>query len=241
MKIVRPYAKIARPMDGVMAMKWIELAARISHRSEDAVTDQSWQRFIQAVVVDRGDWSVTEHVSLSVDFFVDRGITHEIVRHRHFSYTQESTRFVNYDKKMPPSFVYPQPDVECPHCMEGSEPWGHLARAWRHEGGTNCSYDPSWLLAIESAETQYKSLLKKGWRPQEARSVLPNALGSMIRMTGNLRAWRWFLLMRTTKETHPQMKQVTVPLLYEFQSTIPLLYDDIEPGQSQAAATAKRH
>ena len=89
------------------------------------------------------------------------------------------------------------------------------------------------MAAIDEAERSYRGLLAKGWRPQEARSVLPNALASKIWMTGNLRNWRHFFLMRTTKEAHPQMRQVTIPLLAEFQKVIPVLYEDIEPGASQ--------
>ena len=88
------------------ALTRVEYAARVSHRSEDE-TSANTEKFIRAVVLSHGDWSVVEHVSASVEFLVDRGITHEIVRHRIASYTQESTRFVNYAKKMPPTFIYP--------------------------------------------------------------------------------------------------------------------------------------
>lgn len=214
--IVKPYARIVGKPDGERMLKSIETAARISHRSEDSTIEGSWQRFIKSVVMDKGDWSIVEHVHISVDFYVDRGITHELVRHRLFSYTQESTRFVNYEKKMPPSFIYPIPE-------------------------NDVNYSAMWLAAIEQIEDTYKNLLAKGWRPQEARSVLPNALASLIRMTGNLRAWRWFFQMRTTKESHPQMRQVTIPLLAEFQAVIPMLFDDITPNESQAVSTARRH
>ena len=121
MKIVRPYAKILEPELLVNALSVIEAGARVSHRSEEDQKENSAERFIRAVVLGHGDWSVVEHAFARVEFYVDRGITHEIVRHRLFSYTQESTRFVNYSKKkknkMPPSFIYPKPDVECPHCF----------------------------------------------------------------------------------------------------------------------------
>src|SRR5580693_3290436 len=132
MKIIKPYARML-PIPGglgntftsdmgTLLLKHIEWCARISHRSEDAVTNDSWKRIIQAVVLDHGDWSVVEHASVSVDAYVDRGITHEWVRHRLFSYTQESTRFVNYEKKIPPSFIYPKVDVHCSYCLGGDDP-----------------------------------------------------------------------------------------------------------------------
>lgn len=210
MNIIQPYAKIMEPEQLAQALKRIEYAARVSHRSEDE-SGLNTERFIRAVVLQHGDWSVVEHVSCSVEFVVDRGITHEIVRHRIASYTQESTRFVNYAKKMPPSFIYPKdgpPDID-------------------------------WLKAISQCEESYKALLEKDWRPQEARSVFPNALASKIIVTFNLRQWRQFFLMRTTKEAHPQMRQVTIPLLAEFKTLVPVLYEDIIPEARQADNIAK--
>jgi thymidylate synthase (FAD) len=259
MKIIKPYAKILDTSIHNMAeafkivnpaLSKIEWCSRISHRSEEAQTSDSWKRFIQSVVIDHGDWSVVEHVSVSVDAVVDRGITHEWVRHRLFSFTQESTRFVNYEKKMVPSFIYPQVDVECEHCLSGNEslPFTTGNCPWTHTftGGTNislgkqeCAYHPAWLSAIMRAEDVYKFLIKDKWRPQEARSVFPNALASRIVVTGNLRNWRHFLIMRTSAETHPQFRQVTIPLLKDFQETFPILFDDIVPNGKQSEAIKK--
>jgi thymidylate synthase (FAD) len=248
MKIVRPYARILSGGNGYGGnpMPKIEWCSRISHRAEDKQTDDSWRRFIQSVVIEHGDWSVVEHVSVTVDAVVDRGITHEWVRHRLFSYTQESTRFVNYEKKMPPSFIYPIPEVECEHCAVGLQ----LLRpndpemfsdgkpyVWQHYVGgehVDCPYNAYWLDAIRACEGNYKELLSNGWRPQEARSVFPNALASRLVCTGNLRNWRHFFIMRTTAEAHPQMRQVSIPLLAEFKSSFPLLFDDIEPNAKQS-------
>jgi thymidylate synthase (FAD) len=242
MKIIRPYSRLLVPwaleernksLITARAMGFIEWCGRISHRSEEAQTDGSWRRFIQNVVLDHGDWSIVEHVTASVDSITDRGITHESVRHRLFSFTQESTRFVNYEKKMPPAFIYPQVDVECSlclswvpiHCVPDHQLWSHL--------NDPCQYDYNWLCAIANAEQEYKNLLAKKWRPQEARSVLPNALASRIVTTGNLRNWRHLFIMRTTGEAHPQMRQVTIPLLNEFKEAFPLIFDDIEPNSRQ--------
>ncbi len=219
MNIIKPYARILPPpgspnrefraADGVYLLLRIEWAARISHRSEESVTVGSYDRFIRSVVLSHGDWSVTEHASVSVDFYVDRGVTHELVRHRLFAFTQESTRFVNYEKRMPPSFVKPA--------------FGETASDLEHE----------WRRAIEECERRYINLIALGVAPQLARSVFPNALASRIVVTGNLRNWRHFLLMRTTKEAHPQMREVTIPLLEQFKATIPILYEDIEPLATQ--------
>lgn len=244
MKIVRPSFKVMDRDLLKSSLTRIEYAARISHRSEDG---QDWERtrdFIQKVVMDRADWSVTEHVSFSVEFVMDRGITHELVRHRIASYTQESTRFVNYEKKMPPSFIYPKTDISCENCLSGNEPEyqdeGPYSYAWIHKLNKKdksdifCAYNSHWLQSISNAEMNYKKLLDLGWRPQEARSVLPTGLAAKIMMTANLRSWRHFFLMRTTKQTHPQMLELSIPLLKEIKELIPVLYDDIEPMQSQA-------
>lgn len=198
------------PDMGLALIRHIEWCSRISHRTEEAVTEDSWKRIIQNVVIEHGDWSVTEHASVSVDFYVDRGITHELVRHRLFAFTQESTRFVNYQKKMAPSFVKPP--------------------------GIGIESTQIWQEAVDGCELAYQRLISGGCAPQIARSVFPNALASRIIVTGNLRNWRHVLIMRTSKETHPQFKQVSIPLLKEFQEKIPLLFDDIIPEQKQSEA-----
>src|SRR5271154_821253 len=209
MNIVQPSAKIILPETLNDSLRRIEYAARISHRSEDAMQGDlnTTDKFIRAVIIAHGDWSVVEHVSASVEFLVDRGVSHELVRHRLFSFTQESTRFVNYTKRIGLNFI-------CPF-----------------DAGTE-EYI-TWDFSMCESESMYNKLISGGVRPQEARSVLPNSLASKIIMTGNLRNWRHFLLMRTTKESHPQMRQVTIPLLAEFQKAVPILFDDIDPNMRQ--------
>lgn len=249
MKIVKPYAAILKPWagsgSGVDALRFVEWCGRISHRSEEAATMDSWRRFLEAVVLQHSDWSIVEHVTVSVDAVVDRGITHEWVRHRIAGYTQESTRFVNYEKKMPPAFIYPKPDVECVHCLAGRSHYGKDGNYYHtipEETGSTyppCMYDQDWLEAITAVERAYKGLLSAGWRPQEARSVFPNALASRIITTANLRSWRHFLIMRTSAEAHPQMRQVTIPLLADFQKMFPVLFDDIVANEKQSIAMRK--
>lgn len=209
MKVIQPSAKILLPTEGIEALKKIESMARISHHSEDKQTDDSWRKFIQAVVIEHGDWSVVEHASATVIFRVDRGITHELVRHRLFSFTQESTRFVNGRKSYPDGLEF-----ICPIGLTG---WHQIY----------------WRMSCEDAERSYLKLLDEGTRPQEARSVLPNSLATTIAVTGNLRNWRHLFLMRTSKETHPDFRRVTIPLLKVFQDMFPILYDDIVPEARQ--------
>lgn len=217
MKIIQPSFEIRTPWGmlteerGIDLLRWIETNARISHRSEDLQSPSSWKRFIDAVVLKKGDWSVCETASVTVILRVDRGVTHELVRHRLFSFVQESTRFVNYGKRE----------------LEFVEP------VWpSREQAHNPLFAP-WKDHCHASEVDYLLMLEHGASPQIARSVLPNALAATISVTGNLRNWRHFLLMRTSRETHPDFRRVTIPLLAEFKRLIPLLYDDIEPEARQ--------
>lgn len=237
MKIIQPYARIISedglPFNGKDLLRKIEALGRISHRTEEAQTLDSFDRFIRTHVLGHGDWSIVEHANVTVEMVVDRGVQQELTRHRLASYTIESTRFVNYEKRMKPSFIYPQVGIICPICEDGDEPTINDGENWKH-GEDLCIYRPSWLNAIDSCESEYMSLIKNdGWRPQEARSVFPLALSSKIAITCNLRNWRHLFIMRTTTETHPQFRQVFIPLLQEFQDNIPILFEDIQPLSRQ--------
>lgn len=224
MKVIQSSYEILTPADrtqGLTQLQFIEKMARISHRSEDSQTADTWERFIKAVVMDKGDWSVTEHAYASVVLRVDRGVTHELVRHRLCSFTQESTRFVNYLKKGEMEFIEPS----WPDTLGGPD----QLYKWRY----------NWRSAVADAEASYNTLVADGLPPELARSVLPNALAATIACTSNLRNWRHFFMMRTTKETHRDVRRVTIPLLGQFQERIPILFDDIVPMQKQSIALSK--
>jgi thymidylate synthase (FAD) len=203
--IAPQYAKICKEDKGrgIEMLRRIERRARISHRTEDKQTEDSYDRFVRAVVIAHGDWSVVEHASISTEWYVDRGIQQEITRHRLFAWTIESTRFVNYEKKMPANFIMP--------------------------AGLDIGQEEEWRLAMHDAEFHYRRMIHLGCAPQIARDTFPLALGSLIAMTGNLRNWRHFFLMRTTRETHPKLREVSIPLLEEFKAEIPIIFEDIEP------------
>lgn len=203
-KLVEPYAKItsiSSREEGVRLLQVIEEVGRTSHLSEESQTPESYGRFIKSWVMEHGDWSLAEFADIIVEAIVDRGIQTEWVRHRLFSFCIESTRFVNYTKKKGLTFIVPG---------------GH-------------ENNKIWELAIETCEESYRKLVEQKVPPQIARDVLPLSLASKCKIKGNLRNWRHFLLMRTTKETHPKMLQVTIPLLIQFQEYIPFLFDDIIP------------
>lgn len=213
MKTMKPYAEVITPIDGDAILKHIELCGRVCYKSEDKITSDSAKKFISGIIK-RGHESVLEHYSLTVRFVCDRGVSHEIVRHRIASYSQESTRYCNYGND----------DGGCtfiePCFWDGYEPpispmpKAEQLMRWKH--------------AMQRAECTYRSMINVGASPQEARSVLPNSLKTEVIMTANLREWRHFFRLRTAKAAHPQMREVAIPLLRQLQDKIPVVFTDIE-------------
>lgn len=206
MKIISASYKIETPIDGAEMLKRIEKAGRTCYKSEDRITDESAEAFVRKLI-ERGHESVLEHESITVRFVCDRGISHEIVRHRLASYSQESTRYCNYSGGR---FGYEITVIK--PCFLKEETGAYAA----------------WVSAMHLASISYSDMLAEGCTPQEARSVLPNSTKTEIVMTANLREWRHFLKLRTAKAAHPQMRELTVPLLKELQERIPVVFDDIQ-------------
>jgi len=209
MKIIKPSFEILTPIDGTDILKRIEMAGRTCYKSEDKITDDSCIKFIRNLIK-RGHESVIEHVSLTVKFICDRGVSHQIVRHRLASYSQESTRYCNYGND----------DNGCTF-IEPSFP------RWCGEDG-NQIFMETWRNAMHDAEAAYLGLLNIGATPEEARTVLPNSLKTEIVTTMNLRSWRHFFKERTSTAAHPQIRELVIPLLKEMQAKIPVVFDDIE-------------
>jgi len=206
MKLINASYEIRNAPDGAEILRDIEQAGRTCYKSEDKITDDSAIDFVGRIVHQYKHNSVIEHRHMSVKFIVDRGISHELVRHRLASFSQESTRYCNYSKdKHDNELTFINP-------------------CWEFKG----RFDKAlWVKALESAQLTYLSLLNEGWSPQEARSVLPNALKTEVVMTSNLRHWREIFKQRTAKNAHPQMREVMIPLLAETKTLIPVIFDDI--------------
>jgi thymidylate synthase (FAD) len=205
MKIIKPYYEIMTPIDGEEILKFIELIGRVSYKSEDKITSESSKVFVDKIVKNEHE-SVLEHFNISVRYICDRGVSHELVRHRIASYTQESTRYCNYSKD---KFGNEITVIEPLFWEKGT----YLYQVW-YQGCICC-------------EMTYFDLLKNGATTQEARNVLPNSLKTEIVSTMNLREWKHFFKMRTAKSAHPQMRELTVPLLEEFKQKIPIIFDNI--------------
>lgn len=214
MKIVSPSTTVDWIESGSSMLTRIEAAGRTAYKSESKVTDDSAIYFVKMIVA-KNHLSVLEHVSVSARVVCDRGVTHEIVRHRIASYTQESTRYCNYsDNRFSNelSFVFPS-------FLKRFKEDSPIFMAWKE--------------AMQLAETKYLALINLGASPQDARSVLPNSLKSEIVMTMNLREWRHFFSLRTAPGAHPDMQVIAKELLSKFREHIPLIFDDISDGVSK--------
>jgi thymidylate synthase (FAD) len=162
------------------ALELIERAGRICYKSEDKITPESCHKFVK-MLKSKNHASVLEHAVATFFIRTDRGISHEIVRHRIASYSQESTRFVNYGKKNGEIFVIK------PSGMSEQE-------------------SDEWWSAMQDAERHYLNLISMGSPPQRARSVLPTCTKTEIVVTMNFRSWIHFIDMRAkSPPAHPDI------------------------------------
>ena len=203
--VVKPKVELLDEVDGEKILKKIELCGRTAYKSENLITQESAKNFIKRII-EHGHESVIEHAAITVKVACDRGITHEIVRHRIASYTQESTRYCNYSKE-----------------KFGKKVWV-IMPCFLELGGERYK---DWLKIVDGVAGNYLALLSKGWKPEEARSVLPNAVKAEICMTMNLREWRHFFKLRCSKEAHPQMREIANMILRTLHEKVPIVFDDL--------------
>ena len=208
MKVIKPSFEILTPIDREAVLKHLETVARTCYKSEDKITEQSAPKMVKGLIKSHHT-AMIEHFSVSVRMIVDRGVSHEIVRHRIASYAQESTRYCNYSQG-----------------KFGNEIT--VIRPLFFDEGT-----PEYIIWEEScmqAEKAYNELIEMGRSPQEARSVLPNSLKTEIVVTMNLREWIHFFNLRalgTTGAPHPQMKEIAMMVLEEFSNQLPEIFGDM--------------
>lgn len=205
MRVIKPKAEVYTDIDRIAAVKKLEEIGRVCYKSEGRITEESYAPFLKAIIK-RGHEAVLEHYSFSVKFTCDRGVSHEIVRHRMASYCQESTRYCNYAKD---EFQGEITVIE-PCYLEKDSP-GYFY----------------WEAACQKAENAYFDLLDYGCSAQEARAVLPNSLKTELVMTANVREWRHFFKLRCSPAAHPQMREVALMALEELHSLMPVVFDDL--------------
>ena len=201
MKIVNQTFEILTPIDSDRILKNLEKIGRVSYKSEDLITEDSAKKFIKKIIENRHE-TVIEHENISIKVITDRGVSHEIVRHRIASYIQESTRYCNYSKeKFGNEIVYIKPvDFEL-----------------------SCSD----IELLEKIEQHYLTRLEEGLTPQQARYFLPNGLKTEIVITMNLREWRHFFKLRTAKAAHPQMRAMAKNILNKLNGIVAIIFEDL--------------
>lgn len=200
-KIIKPSFVFEDQINGAKLLKNIERYGRVSHKSEKNIGKNTYKIFLKKLL-GWGHESVFEHEKVTVKIICDRGVSHELVRHRIAAYTQESTRYCNYSGNI--QFIKPL------------------------FFKTNSLEYKIWRNTCKTIALNYTKLIKMGVTPEAARSILPNSLKTEIIVTYNLRQWRHVFEMRTQKAAHPQMREIMIPLLKEFQKKIPILFDDFE-------------
>lgn len=191
----------------------VEMAGRICYKSEGNISDGSAVTFIKGILK-RGHESVIEHASITARVICDRGVTHEIVRHRMASYSQESTRYCNYSNDKFDN------QIRCIDIATGFE--------YDLNNETDKKKYEIWNMAMQDAEKHYFEMLELGAKPQEARSILPNSLKTELVMTMNIREWRHFFKLRAAAAAHPQMRELAKMMLCEFIKKYPVFFEDLE-------------
>ena len=207
MKIIEARAEILNKdrINGNKILQDLELISRTCYKSENCIKEGSAEKLVK-FLIDKKHEAMIEHYSFSVRFICDRAIANEIVRHRIASYAQESTRYVNYSKDKfgnEITFIAPPKSLDIKQVIY-------------------------MRTALEVAEKCYFKLLKEGSTPEIARNILPLCTKTELVMTTNLREWRHFFELRTAKVAHPQIREITIPLLKEIKQLIPIIFDDIE-------------
>lgn len=222
-EFVRASYEILTPIQPDL-LQTIEQVGRVCYKSEDKITPTSAETFVRGIIK-RSHLSVIEHWSVTVRFICDRGVSHELVRHRIASFSQASTRYVDYNKRGM-QFIIP-----CWLTLKSMTGIEALSDIWNDPEGDGLTTEEAiWIEHMLQAEKRYRELRILGWPPEQARSVLPNSLKTELVMTANLREWRHIFSLRAAPPAHPQMRELMVPLLAEFKQRIPVIFDDILNG-----------
>ena len=243
MKLVKPSYTILTKINGEHILADIERVARTCYKSEDKIKyaeavngknphkpvfcASSARLLIKKLIDNKHEAMLEFGDSITVKFICDRGISHELVRHRLASFAQESTRYCNYGNDEHMQFIIPcwYEDVK-EEVIEVK--WDDLNTIKLDNEEDLVTGYYIWLNAMAQAEADYVRLLASHWSPQQARSVLPNSLKTEINIKANIREWRHIFTLRTAKAAHPQMRELMCPLLDDFKSKIPILFDDIK-------------
>ena len=214
MQVIKSNVEIITPITNDL-LKLIEIAGRTCYKSEDRITDDSAEGFVQRMIKSNHG-AMLEHAHVSLRITCDRGVTHEIVRHRVASYAQESTRYCNYSQDKfgnQITYIDPVPGFTIENKAYSVEQLEAIMA--------------EWIAACEDAERHYLRLIELGCSPQMARGVLNNATKTEIVVTMNIREWRYFISLRHSAAAHPQMREVADEVLRIFHEELPIVVADI--------------
>lgn len=206
MKLIKPYTELLTPVDTQEVYKTIEKVARTCYKSEDKITDISAERMVKSLIKS-GHEAMIEFFDITVKFVTDRGVSHEIVRHRVASYAQESTRYCNYT------------------CEKFGSELTFIRPTWYDK--TSFNTHGGFEKHLENTEQLYFALLDQGYSPQEARQILPNALKTEINVKMNLREWRHFFKLRCHHTAHPDIRVLAIELLDKMYKLLPVVFEDL--------------
>ena len=204
MKIIEPEI-IIDTFDSVQIMQNLERACRTCYRSEDKITDESYKTLLKNCI-NRGHESILEHEKITIRMICDIGVYKDLTRHRHASFSIESTRYCNYGKdKFDNELKFIKP----------------------------CNIEPGqiyafWMNEMQNIEHTYQEMSRHGCTPDQMRMILPHSTAATVTMTANIREWKHILELRASKHTHPSVQQLMIPLLLEFKKTMPEIFDNIE-------------
>ena len=225
MKLVKSQAYALVKMSKDIVMKHLEVAGRVCYRSEGNITEESADRFIKSII-SRGHESVIEHIQVSAIIICERSISHQIVRHRLASHSQESQRYCNYSKER----FDGQIRYIIPTWLENEE--AELKEYLEYGSSPYISIPGQiWIESMLKSERDYKELIRYGWTPEQARTVIPNSAKTELMMTMNLREWRHFLNVRGESGADPQIVKLANILLEDLYSYLPAVFEDIVHGK----------
>jgi len=205
MKIIEPIIEIENANYNQI-MKNLERACRTCYRSEDKITEESYKTLLKNCI-NRGHESILEHEKITIRMICDIGVYKDLTRHRHASFSIESTRYCNYGKD---KFENQIKFIKPVNIEEGTEIY------------------EEWKKSLEEIEKHYIKMAELGATPDQMRMILPHSTAALVTMTANIREWKHILSLRCTKHAHPAVEQVMIPLLIHFKKNMPEIFENIE-------------
>jgi len=205
MKIIEPIIEIENANYNQI-MKNLERACRTCYRSEDKITEESYKTLLKNCI-NRGHESILEHEKITIRMICDIGVYKDLTRHRHASFSIESTRYCNYGKD---KFENQIKFIKPVNIEEGTEIY------------------EEWKKSLEEIEKHYIKMVELGATPDQMRMILPHSTAALVTMTANIREWKHIFSLRCTKHAHPAVEQVMIPLLLHFKKHMPEIFENIE-------------